>query len=83
MEQTPPIDGVKLDGFLESHLIDPLLLRSVSFDKFMGDRQKKLLTLIERATGRVSYTGDVQEEGEDVETDEDTTNAEQRMSVAV
>ena len=73
---TPPIDSVKLDVFLKSHLIDPLLLRADSFDKFMVDRQKKLLSLIERATGRVAYTGDVQEEGEDVEADEDTTEAE-------
>jgi hypothetical protein len=72
---TPQIDGVKLDGFLKSHLIDPLLLRANSFDNFMVDRQKKLLSLIERATGRVAYTGDVQEEGEDVEADEDTTQA--------
>jgi hypothetical protein len=79
---TPPIDGVKLDGFLKSHLIDPLLLRSDSFDKFMVDRQKKLLSLIERATGRVAYTGDVQEEGEDVEADEDTTQAQRTIARA-
>ena len=79
---TPPIDGVKLDGFLKSHLIDPLLLRVDSFDKFMVDRQKKLLSLIERATGRVAYTGDVQEEGEDVETEEDTTEAEHTIARA-
>jgi len=79
---TPSIDGVKLDGFLKSHLIDPLLLRVDSFDKFIVDRQKKLLSLIERATGRVAYTGDVQEEGEDVETDEDTTEAEHTIARA-
>ena len=77
---TPPIDGLKLDGFLKSHLIDPLLLRADSFDKFMVDRQTKLLSLIERATGRVAYTGDVQEEGEDVEADEDTTEAEHTIA---
>ena len=66
---------MKLDGFLKSHLIDPLLLRANSFDNLMVDRQKKLLSLIERATGRVAYTGDVQEEGEDLESDEDTTQA--------
>lgn len=80
--KTPPIDGVKLDGFLKSHLIDPMLLRVDSFDKFMVDRQKKLLSLIERATGRVAYTGDVQEEGEDVETEEDTTEAEHTIAKA-
>ena len=79
---TPKINSVNLDGFLKSHLIDPLLLRSDSFDKFMVDRQKKLLSLIERATGRVAYTGDVQEEGEDVEADEDTTQAQQTIARA-
>ncbi len=79
---TPKINSVNLDGFLKSHLIDPLLLRADSFDKFMVDRQKKLLSLIERATGRVAYTGDVQEEGEDVEADEDTTQAQQTIARA-
>ena len=32
--------------------------------------------LIERATGRVAYTGEVQEEGEDVGADEDAIEAE-------
>ena len=42
----------------------------------MADRQKRLLALIERATGRAAYIGDVQDEGEDVEGDEDTIEAE-------
>ncbi len=36
----------------------------------MVDRQKRLLALIEQATGKAAYTGNVQEEGDDVETDE-------------
>lgn len=79
---TPPIDGEKLDGFLTSHLIDPSLLRSDNFDAFMADRQKRLLALIEQATGKVVYTGDVQEEGEDVEADEDTVEAKLTISTA-
>jgi len=79
---TPPIDPTKLDGFLTSHLINPSLIRADSFDAFMVDRQKRLLALIERATGRVAYTGDIQEEGVDVEADEDTTEAEQTISRA-
>ncbi len=73
---TPPIDRDRLDGYLTSHLINPSLLRADSFDAFMVDRQKRLLALIERATGRAAYIGDVQEEGEDVEADEDTIEAE-------
>ena len=73
---TPPIDHQRLDGYLTSHLINPSLLRADDFDAFMVDRQKRLLVLIERATGRGAYTGDVQEEGEDVQGDEDTMEAE-------
>ena len=42
----------------------------------MVDRQKQLLTLIEQTTGKGAYTGSVQEEGEDVEADVDTVEAE-------
>ena len=73
---TPAIEGHRLDEYLKSHLIDPLLLRSDNFDAFMVDRQKRLLALIERATGRVAYAGDDQDEGEDVEADDDTAEAE-------
>jgi hypothetical protein len=79
---TPPIDPGRLDGYLKSHLIDPSLLRADNFDAFMIDRQKRLLALIERATGRAAYIGEVQDEGEDVEADEDTIEAELTIAVA-
>jgi hypothetical protein len=79
---TPPIEPEKLDVYLGSHLINPPLLRSDSFEAFMADRQSKLLALIEKATGKVAYTGDVQEEGEDFEADEDTVEAELTISAA-
>jgi hypothetical protein len=79
-KSTPPIDSEKLDGFLKYHLIDPSLLRSDNFDAFMADRQKRLLGLIEQATGKVAYTGDGQEEGEDFEADEDDVEA--KMTIA-
>jgi hypothetical protein len=75
-DTTPPIEHEKLDAFLTSHKIDPSLLRTDNFDAFMVDRQKQLLALIEQATGKVAYTGTVQEEGEDVEADPDTVEAE-------
>lgn len=81
-ETTPPIDGKRLDSYLKSHLIDPSLLRADSFEAFMEDRQKQLLALIEQATGKVAYTGSVQEEGEDVEADEDTVEAELTIAAA-
>jgi hypothetical protein len=77
---TPAIMRDNLDSYLTSHLIDPLLLYSNQFDAFMADRQKRLLALIEQATGKSSYIGDVQEEGEDVEADEDTVEAEHTIT---
>lgn len=74
-KETPPIAGEKLDAYLSSHLIDPSLLRADRFDDFMADRQKRLLALIEQATGKVAYIGDIQEEGDDFEADQDTIEA--------
>ena len=48
----------------------------------MKDRQNELLTLIERATGKAAYTGNVAEEGEDVEVDEATAEADLTMTAA-
>src|SRR5207247_567445 len=79
---TPSIDSTRLDGYLTSHLIDPFLLRADSFDAFMIERQKRLLALIEQATGKAAYGGNVEEEGEDVEADEDTVEAELTIATA-
>ncbi|MDA1049992.1 MAG: DUF262 domain-containing protein [Planctomycetota bacterium] len=73
---TPPIERGRLDAFLASHLIDPALLHADAFDAFMKDRQARLLSLIEQAMGKAAYIGDIQEEGDDVEADEDTVEAE-------
>jgi hypothetical protein len=73
---TPSIDPKRLDGYLASHLIDPALVRSDNFEAFMADRQTRLLGLIEQATGKAAYAGDVQDDGVDVEVDEDTVEAE-------
>lgn len=48
----------------------------------MSDRQKQLLGLIEKATAKASYMGDVEEEGEDAEVDEDTVEAEHTIAGA-
>jgi hypothetical protein len=81
-ETTPSIDRTRLDTYLTSHLIDSLLLRADSFDAFMVERQKRLLGLIEQATGKAAYSGSVPEEGEDVEADEDTVEAELTIATA-
>ncbi|HEY3539434.1 MAG TPA: DUF262 domain-containing protein [Trinickia sp.] len=77
-KNTPSIDPERLDGYLASHLIAPALLRSDAFEAFMVDRQKRLLTLIEQATGKTTYTetGDEREEGEDVSIDEENIEAD-------
>lgn len=81
-ETTPAIDGDRLDSYLRSHLIDPALLRADNFQAFMEDRQARLLALIEEATGKSAYTGGVAEEGEDVEGDEDSVEAELIIAAA-
>jgi hypothetical protein len=66
----------RINEYLRSHLIDPDLLRADEFYAFLEDRQKRLLALIEQATGKAAYVGGVEEEGQDVEVDEDTVEAE-------
>lgn len=81
-QATPPITSNRLDGYISSHLIDPALLRADKFEAFMADRQKRLLQLIERATGKAPYIGTVPEEGVDVEADADTVEAEMTVEAA-
>jgi len=81
-DTTPPIEHGKLNGFLGTHHISPGLLRADNFEKFMEDRQKRLLTLIEQAMGKGAYTGTIPEEGEDMEGDEDTLEAVRNIAAA-
>jgi hypothetical protein len=78
---TPAITREKLDSYLESHLINPSLLHTDQFDAFMSDRQERILALIEQATGKTSYTGNIQEEGTDVEIDDDSVEAEHTIAI--
>ncbi len=66
----------RLDAHLLTHQIDPALLRTDAFADFMVDRQRRLLTLIERALGKPAYIGPLEEEGLDAEYDPDTVEAE-------
>ncbi len=75
-QSTESIQSDQLDGHLRTHLIDPSILRADAFEAFMEDRQQRLLKLIEDATGKAVYHGRVAEEGEDVEADADTVEAE-------
>jgi hypothetical protein len=74
-KSTPGIERQRLDLYLRSHLIDPELLRGDSFESFLADRQKRLLSLIEQATGRTAYTGEATEDGVDIEGDEEGVEA--------
>jgi hypothetical protein len=74
--ETPAMAPETLDSFLRSHLIDPALLRADDFEGFMRDRQKRLLGLVEKATGKTAYRGEEREEGTDVESDEDSVEAQ-------
>lgn len=77
---TPPISAEKLNGYLRSHLIDPALLRADQFAAFMLDRQKRLLGLIENATGKAAYTDVASEDTEPGEVDEDALEAQMTAS---
>lgn len=66
-KQTPGIERMRLDAYLQSHLIEPELLRANDFKQLMVDRQKRLLNLIEEATGKNAYAGADADEGEEVE----------------
>lgn len=74
-KQTPAIERDRLSAYLRSHLIDPEIVRRDDFEGFMADRQKRLLLLIEQATGKAVYGGLEQEEGVDVGEDADTVEA--------
>ncbi len=79
-KHTPAIHRDRLNAYLRSHLIDPEVLRKDDFYGFMADRQRRLLGLIEQATGKAAYSGSVTEEGEDVDGDVDMIEAEMVIS---
>jgi len=79
-KMTPAIESQKLDAYLDSHLITPALAHADNFDSFMADRQRRLLTLIEQATGKAAYAGEGDEEGVDAEDDEGAIEADMTQS---
>ncbi len=52
LEKKGAVSPADLDGYIETHWIDHNLLRADDFQSFIIDRAKKLLTAIEKATGR-------------------------------
>ncbi|MGY3420325.1 hypothetical protein ACVWZW_000800 [Bradyrhizobium sp. F1.13.4] len=47
----PPISPTMMDNYIQTHCVDPKLLRADAFDKFMNNREQRLLALITKATG--------------------------------
>ncbi|MCL4748125.1 MAG: hypothetical protein KJZ83_22350, partial [Burkholderiaceae bacterium] len=66
-EGSPPIGRTALDAFLAEHQMDPALLRADDFERFIADREKRLLALIARATGHRVESDPAAEEGEEPE----------------
>ncbi|MGR9143934.1 GmrSD restriction endonuclease domain-containing protein [Rhizobium leguminosarum] len=68
-----PVDPVRLNRFLASHLIEPSLLRSDDFAEFMEARQNALLKLIERVMGKQSaiLTSSVDDYSNELDEDEE------------
>jgi hypothetical protein len=79
---TPPINGARLDEYLQSHLIRPELLRNDKFEEFMVDRQKQLLLMIEGAMGKTAHANVAAEDGDDLETDDESLEAELTLNAA-
>ena len=52
LEKKGSVSQSDLDDYLETHWIDPTLLRNDNFQDFIVDRANKLLRAIEAATGR-------------------------------
>ncbi len=52
IEKNKQVDCDSLNGFLGSHGIDPVILRSDNFQLFLQHRARFLLGLIEKATGK-------------------------------
>ncbi|MFC0242632.1 GmrSD restriction endonuclease domain-containing protein [Rhodopseudomonas telluris] len=69
----PPIVPTMMDGYLQTHCIAPELLRSDAFDRFMNDREQRLLALIARVTGHdivaAGSSSDEQEVPDDIAED--------------
>lgn len=53
-----------MDALLASHALEPALLRSDDFDRFVEDRRRRLVALIERAMGKQVILSEEKEEYE-------------------
>lgn len=77
IEKRTGLTSAELDQILETHLIDPVLLRGDDFEAFFGHREKRLAELASNAMGK-PVVGDLStEEGvigdDDLSVDEEET----------
>jgi hypothetical protein len=61
LEKNRMVSPDSLDDILKTHLIEPGLLRDDAFEAFTQDRARRLLDLIENATGKPSAGRDSEE----------------------
>jgi hypothetical protein len=64
------LDAAAMDSILESHVIDPALLRADAFNEFYAARRAALLAIVERAMGKVSAESASVADDEDDEEEE-------------
>lgn len=69
--QTQPIPTGDIDAHLESHLINPTLLRADDFDRFYVDRKLALCRLVEKAMKKDAFWGQETDEPEEEAPDEE------------
>lgn len=82
IERRAEIDEASLNGHLQSHFVDPDLLRSDNFEGFFEARQRALLDRIGKAMGKRVITGtDIPDEGEEPPVDYETIDEESQTIV--
>ena len=64
-EKLVALDAAAMDALLHTHQIPAQFLRADDFDGFYKARKALLLQLIEQAMGKVAYSDNLPEEGED------------------
>lgn len=68
----PPLETSLLDNYLTSHCIPSEYIRADDFELFMAERKRRLLKLIETATGHI-VNDDTVTEGSEAESDDEET----------
>jgi hypothetical protein len=76
VQKNAGIDIARMDAILQTHLIDPKLLRTDDFNSFFDARERALLKRVEQAMGKPSNSAavapqDAAEDNEEFEGDED------------